>query len=189
MRSTVRLGVLVIAAALVASPALANATSVKKALHGVGGPGIYGADAEFRTVIESSIDRFDSVGLELPSLRIFVHPGPEGCDTHLGYYGRWGAEDRVDLCTQSEFYVLHELAHAWDQHSLPEPIRQAFLDHAGLEWYDPDLRWVERGAESLANNVAWGLLAKPLERGQARALSELVERFELLTGVQTPRIE
>ena len=54
-------------------------TAAAKQTETVGSPGIYGADPELTAVIESSIGRFDSVGLTLPDLRIYYHSDPSGC--------------------------------------------------------------------------------------------------------------
>ncbi len=153
------------------------------------GADIHGADPEFSAVIEHAIDRYASAGLALPPLRVFVHPTKDGCAGHLGFYAQYGEADRIDLCTRSQFYVLHELAHAWQHHNLSEPTRQAFLDETGLVWYDPDVKWVRRGAEALANTVAWGLLDEPLSDVESHGLGDMLDRFQLLTGRSSPRIE
>ena len=118
------------------------------------------------------MDRFEQAGLDLPPLRIYVHPNRDGCDGHMGFYGQHAERDRIDLCTRSEFYVLHELAHAWEQRGLSDARRQAFLHHAEMEWYDANARWTQRGVESLANTVAWGLLGRPLDQYEQRAMQD-----------------
>ena len=66
--------------------------------------------------------------------------------------------------------------------------RQAFLDHTGLVWYDPDVNWRNRGNEVAANTIAWGLRETPLTATDIGNYSELLHRFELLTGVPSPRL-
>ena len=173
----------------------ANATTVNSALASQltrisAPPGIYGADAEFAPVIEAAIDRYDAIGLELPRLRIYVHSTSAGCQGHEGTYGQYGQRDRIDLCTESRFYVLHELAHAWEQHTLTDEVREAVMEHADKEvWHDRDLPWLDSAAEVAANNIAWGLMGPPLSEFEVNAFAPLLERFELLTGVTSPRID
>lgn len=152
-------------------------------------PGIYGADTVFAAVIEAALDRYPSAGLTLPPLRIYVHPSSDGCQGHKGTYGQYGERDRVDLCTEARFYVLHELAHAWEQHTLSDQTRQAWLDEMGLTvWHDRSIPWLESGAEVAANTIAWGLMDVPLTEAETYSFSNQLDRFELLTGLPSPRI-
>lgn len=149
-------------------------------------PGIYGADAEFAAVIESAIDRFDSVGLNLPDLRIYYHSDPSGCPGATAQFNQDGSGTRVDLCTQVEYTLLHELAHAWEYHTMSNATRQAYLELTGLPtWADPEVDWEDRGIESAATAIAWGLLETPITN--PAAFVDELSRFELLTGVTSPR--
>ena len=143
-----------------------------------------------KAIAKSPIDRFESVGLDLPPLRIYVHDSAERCQGHLGTYGQYGQRDRIDLCTESRFYVLHELAHAWEQHALPNEVRATFLIWTARPfWHTRELPWLDSGAELAANVIAWGLMEEPLSDAQAAASAEQLDRFALLTGVHSPRIE
>jgi hypothetical protein len=153
-------------------------------------PGIYGADTEFLAVIEAAIDRYDSSGLTLPALRIYIHPTSEGCQGHKGTYGQYGEADRVDLCTEAKFYVLHELAHAWERHTLSDLKRQTVLYYIERAvWHDRNRPWLDSGAEVVANNIAWALMDEPLSEPDANRYADLLDRFTLLTGAVSPRIE
>ena len=66
------------------------------------------------------------------------------------------------------------------------PLRNAFLDRTGLVWYDADLLWKQRGIEQLAIAVAWGVWERPLL--PSIDYTEQLERFELLTGREAPRL-
>ncbi len=149
-------------------------------------PGIYGADPDFTAVIESAIDRFDSVGLTLPDLRIYYHSDPAGCPGATAQFNQDGSGTRVDLCTQVAYTLLHELAHAWEYHTMSDATRQAYLDHTGLlSWADPEVDWEDRGIECAANTVAWGLLETPITN--PAAFVDELHSFELLTGITSPR--
>jgi hypothetical protein len=150
-------------------------------------PEIYGADPEFTAVIESALDRFNSVGLTLPALRIYYHSDPSGCLDAIGRFNQDGSGSRVDLCTQVTYTLLHELAHAWEYHTMSDATRQAYLNHAGLtSWADPDVDWEDRGIERAAWTVAWGLLETPITN--PAAFPDELRSFELLTGIASPRI-
>ncbi len=152
-------------------------------------PGIYGASEETEEAIEQAIARFNTEGLTLPTdLRIYVHDTRDECQGHPGLFNQDYSGTRIDLCTTDGFIVLHELAHAWEHHSMDDTTRQAFLDHTGLEvWNHADADWTERGIELAANAIAWGLLDETLTDGEATEYSEQLDRFELLTGQASPR--
>jgi hypothetical protein len=152
----------------------------------VDSPGIYGADPEFTAVIESAIDRFDSVGLTLPDLRIYYHSDPSGCPGATAQFNQDGSGTRVDLCTQVSYTLLHELGHAWEYHTMSDATRQAYLELTGLPtWADPDVDWEDRGIESAATTIAWGLLENPITN--PAAFADELKGFELLTGIASPR--
>lgn len=154
-------------------------------------PGIYGAGAESTRIIEESISRYEEVGLPLPALRIYVHNTKEGCSGASGRFGMEGDDHRVDLCGEirSHLIVLHELAHAWEHHHVSEATRRAFLERTGLVWSDPQDDWGDRGVEALANTISWGIVPDAPLRGEpSEDILELLQRFELLTGFASPRL-
>jgi hypothetical protein len=151
-------------------------------------PGIYGADDQFTAVIESAIDRFDGVGLTLPELRIYHHSDPSGCPGATAQFNQDGSGTRVDLCTQVGYTLLHELAHAWEYHTMSDETRQAYLEITGLPtWADPEVGWADRGIERAATTIAWGLLETPITN--SAAFVDELRSFELLTGIASPRID
>jgi hypothetical protein len=150
-------------------------------------PGVYGADPAAEARIEWAMTRFADAGLALPVLRVYVHPTMDGCQGNAGLYSHDGTHGRVDLCTPSTWALLHELAHAWEHHSMTDTTRHAFLERTGLgTWADPGAAWVERGTEAAAQTVAWGLLDIPLTNPDR--FTEELHLFELLTGTPTPRL-
>lgn len=176
--------------ALLVNAGSAYATTLRQAISTNTPPGIYGADPRFRSVIEAAIERYESIGLELPPLRIYVHATQDGCQGHLGTFGQYGSTDRIDLCTEAKFYVLHELAHAWEQQAITDDIRNAVMDETGLAaWHDRALPWLDSGAEVAANTIAFGLLDLPLTDMDVALFEVQLSRFRLLTGANSPRIE
>ena len=152
-------------------------------------PGIYGADETFTAEIEQAMARYNDSGLTLPTeLRIYVHDDRTGCQGHPGLFNQDYSGTRIDMCTTDGFILLHELAHAWEHHTMDDRTRQAFLDHTGLTvWNHADAEWAERGIELAANAIAWGLLDETLTDGEAAEYTEQLDRFEMLTGQASPR--
>jgi hypothetical protein len=152
-------------------------------------PGIYGADVELTAVIDAAINRYNTTGFSLDPMRFYAHPTDDTCKGNKALFGQNGELDRIDLCSGRTFaIVLHELAHAWEHNNMSDNTRQAFLDYTGLVWYDPDVNWRNRGNEVAANTIAWGLRETPLTATDIGNYSELLHRFELLTGIPSPRL-
>ena len=87
---------------------------------------------EFRTRSDAdltawALEQFDRSGLVLPPLTIAFHDDREDCGGHFGLY-RAGEPAHVDICgfnhdrfvVTARKTVLHELGHAWTQHTLDE---------------------------------------------------------------------
>jgi len=148
---------------------------------------IHSTDPEFTALVESAVERFASVHLVLPPLRIYTHPSREGCQGDDGLYQIDQSGARIDLCTRLEHTVLHELAHAWEAHQVSDQTRQAFMDRTGLEvWNDRSVDWEDRGIEAAAQTIAWGLMDVPISRPDRFAGQAYL--FELLTGISSPRL-
>jgi hypothetical protein len=67
-----------------------------------------------------------------------------------------------------ELLILHELAHAWDGHTLTDERRTAFLDWRGLHqwWGTEHEHWGEYGAEQAAETIVWGVIDRPIRASQ-----------------------
>jgi hypothetical protein len=149
---------------------------------------IQGGTTEQIETVESVLDRFETTGLDLPPLSVYIHDTKSGCDGHSGLYSPRSQIDRIDICTDAAFIVLHEFAHAWEHRFGKDVARQRLLDQSGLDaWTGADVGYRQRGEEVAANLVAWGLIARPLTASETRANRETLERFEALTGFPSPR--
>lgn len=104
-------------------------------------------------LVDWAIGRYVDAGLQLPDLQVAF---PVTCGGKAGRYVVGKA--RIEVCHPSRKIVLHELAHAWDDHV--DIDRQAFMAHRGLEhWYESDCDSDEQSAgEELALVIAWGLM-------------------------------
>ena len=149
---------------------------------------IDGGTAEQRRTVLNAVDRYLSVGLELPDLRVRLHSGGKaGCGGFQGLFHPEGEIAIIDLCYPGEFLALHELGHAWERFNLDDRRRADFERLTGsTTWRSTEVVWRERGAERAANVLAKGLLSTPLET--ARYHAHDFELFEALTGITTPRL-
>ena len=171
-----------------AAPArTAEIAVVAKPIDDLDPAGIYGASPEFTVAIQEAIERFESTGLSLPELRIYYHSDASECLEKSALFNLDGTGTRIDLCTEVGYTLLHELAHAWEYHSMDDATRQAYLDETGLlTWSGQETDWSERGVEKAATAIAWGLLDIPITN--AETFAEELRAFELLTGTSSPRL-
>ena len=149
---------------------------------------IDGGTPERRHTVIDAVDRYLSVGLALPDLRVRIHlGGKSGCGGFQGLFHPDGHVGVIDLCYPGEFLALHELGHAWEHFNLDDRQRAEFERLTGLTtWRSTDVVWRDRGVERAANVLAHGLLSTPLATARYHALD--FELFDALTGVTTPRL-
>lgn len=147
-------------------------------------PTVVSGTEEQLASVEWALTQFTNAGLELGTLVIELHDGSEGCDGYGGVYRP--SRLRVDLCNPHRLIVLHELAHAWEYHTLTDDLRHQFMELRGLTvWNDHDVPWEDRGAEDLAEVVAWGLRQLSDDSSQ-HSRPEMATAFELVTGIALP---
>ena len=130
---------------------------------------ILGELPEVRETVTLAVKRFASAGLELPPLTIHLHISMDERKGGRGLYARNGDGRRVDICTRSERIIIHELAHAWEQHQVDDDLRNRLLIEWDLEfWQNLDVPHHERGIEVAANIVEVGLMFNPPQRSRGR---------------------
>ena len=135
---------------------------------------------------EWAIGRYDDAGLDLPQILIrFAGQDVSGCD---GAPGRTYLDHdpiEVRICWNSEFVLLHELAHVWEAHNVAAAKQGPFmaLRDGVTSWAGPDLAWSEQGREHAANVIAWGLLEDPypISRTYPNDPESLVAAFQFIT--------
>lgn len=147
-----------------------------------------GGTPDRRQTVTAAIERYVSVGLQLPDLRVRIHSnGIAGCDGLQGQFRREGDVGVIDLCFGGEFLALHELGHAWERFNLDDRQRAEFMELTGLvTWRSNDVTWHDRAAERAANVLAFGLLSVPL--ANVRYHGGQLAEFEALTGIESPRL-
>jgi hypothetical protein len=151
----------------------------------VGGILLFFDSAEQFAIAADALERFANHGLDLPpGLEIRFHADLEACGGHMGLATHGGSFERIDLCCTNEFTLMHELAHAWAEHTLTEAQRRAFLEERGLQSWRDGVPWEERGTEHAAQIVAWGLGDRPIRlmKTPDSGFDRLASGFSLLTG-------
>ena len=150
---------------------------------------IRGGTVEQHARLQWSLERFEAAGLELPQLELIIHESSAGCGGYDGLFWPEEPSNRIDICTDSTFIVLHELGHAWEYNFATDSARQNLMDELELEaWTGDAVKYQKRGTEVAAKLIAWGLVDSPLTESQARILVLSLNRFESFTGVPSPRI-
>ncbi len=117
-----------------------------------------------------AIALFEQAELELPPLRFVDHR--DDLDECGGYHGVHRAtlqRSEIGLCAvepgpHGEALILHELAHAWLEHSLSDAREADFRALRGYEfWRNHDeVAWYENGCEQAAEIMVWGLIDRPI---------------------------
>jgi hypothetical protein len=134
--------------------------------------------------VQRALDRYAVAGMELPPVDVYLHVTKIGCGGNSGLYTPGSEIDRIDLCVDTPFIILHEFAHAWENHFGTDDTRQELLDELELEaWTGAEVKYRRRGIEAAANLVAWGLTSPSVaERGQAPNTDKL-DLFTSFAGV------
>jgi hypothetical protein len=151
---------------------------------------IVGGTPEQVALVAEAVDRFESVGMDLPAADIYLHGSRSSCTSYRyqGVFNLDGSTRRVDICNAKLITVVHELAHLWEHHNVSDDVRQALMDLNGaVEWQSLDVDWDERGIEIAAETIAKGLIEQPMVRAQLEDAPLLAESFRLITGVDSPR--
>ncbi|MEA2002611.1 MAG: hypothetical protein U9N84_12120 [Actinomycetota bacterium] len=185
MKTTARTAIALLIAAVYLSPPvsaeLADGITVGDHI-------VHGADERALHLIGQADSAFRAAGLDVPGLTIYVHSGFQDCLDRGGLFNRDGSGVRIDLCSGLQFTVLHEVAHAWEFHTVDELTRTAFLDMNSLvSWRGNNVPWGERGMEIAAETIALGLLDRPFPDWQLGEAAALDGGYSLLTGTRSPR--
>lgn len=146
-------------------------------------------DRAHRARLDEAVERFDRAGLLLPDLQVVFSESDDACHGHPGLFDRGSTPWRVSVCSELEFVLTHELAHAWADANLDEARRTAYTEYRGLPaWRDLDLPWRERGTEDAAFVMQQVLMAKhvPLD---SPVWVERIDAFEQLTGRPRPALD
>jgi hypothetical protein len=147
---------------------------------------VIGATAAQRAHLDESLGLFEDAGLVLPRLDVVFGADPAACHGYLGTFDRSTDPWTVTICSDLDFVVPHELAHAWEAANVDDATRDAYLAHRGLQvWRSASVEWGDRGVEDAAFIVQQNLTAGPV-RLESDAWQERTAAYEVLTGRPSP---
>jgi hypothetical protein len=140
--------------------------------------------AEQEESVARALDHFAEAGLELPAIAINIHSDRADCNGLNGYLGGTEETGWIIHSCGVDFTLLHELAHAWDRHSLDDETRAEFLELAQADTWRNTENWNLSGEEHAANVIAWGLMDERINQTRTRPFDygSMLEGFEILTG-------
>jgi hypothetical protein len=148
---------------------------------------IEAAQPQQQQMAEWAIDRYAAAGLDLPQITIrFLGPDLSHCDGARGRVYLDHDPIEIRMCWNSEFILLHELAHVWEAHDVAAAKHEPFMEmRDGVSsWAGLDVTWAERGREHAANVIAWGLLEDPypISDTYPNDPDSMLAAFAFLTG-------
>lgn len=147
---------------------------------------VFGASADQEARFDLAVARFASNELRLPELEVHFHESFDACDGHLGLFRASVEPAAIHICSDLDFVLTHELAHAWTSHNLDSDDRRRYLDHRGLAvWNDTSTPWKHRGTEDAAFIIQQNLMTEAAPP-RSPTWSERIEAYQVLTGQVSP---
>lgn len=139
-----------------------------------------------------ALDKFDEAEMDLPPVEFRYHHGAlDECRGHLGLHRAGADHSVIDVCADdlgwsTQVMLLHELGHAWSEHTATEEALEAFKELRGYDhWLDYEqAMWHENGTEQAAEILVWGLVDRPIAMSRIadNGCDDLAAGFVTLTG-------
>ncbi|MGI9610203.1 MAG: hypothetical protein ACR2NL_07895 [Acidimicrobiia bacterium] len=140
---------------------------------------------EIEQRLNLALEAFETAGLELPEIEVRFAPDPTSCRGHDGYFQPKFSPWRLTICSERDYVLLHELAHAWAEARLDDAKKQRFVDRLGLpSWNDKGDDWGDRGTEVAAFTIQQNLEDRVVPN--SRTWRQRMADFEFLTGQRSP---
>lgn len=145
---------------------------------------ISGATTAEQELFVETHDRFVDAGLHLPEpIQVVFADGRESCDSHPAVYTY--QKQTISFCRAPNQdwgnlskLIVHELAHAWDDHNMTDATRRAYMTHLEFPdtatWLDPALPHDDRPGEMFARTLS-GMVQGLIDR----------ERLDELIGLRS----
>ncbi len=147
---------------------------------------VHGASDEQQALVDDALARFADAGLQLPDLGVVFADDPSVCGGHDGLFLSQHDPWQVLVCSDLEFVVTHEFAHAWEAANLDDDERAYYVERRGLTtWDSSDAPWGERGVEDLAFMVQQNLMAGHADAASDRWI-ERTDAYAWATGRRSP---
>lgn len=148
---------------------------------------IRGANAVDRAALADALARFASAGLLLPDLEVLFGHDTSRCDGHMGEFEKHRTPWRISVCSELEFVIPHEIAHAWAAANLDDAERSRYTAARGFtNWSDHTRPWAERACEDAAFIMQQNLRDVGRVPPTSATWIERMEAYELLTGLRSP---
>ena len=139
-------------------------------------------DAEAERVSEAK-RLFQRRGLQLPAVTIGFHDDEGACKGHVGYFRP--KLDRIDICSDLPFVLIHELAHVWIEENVGVAVRREFVQRNDLPtWNDHDYDWDFRGVELAAYTIQQVVMRDLNPRSKRNR--EILTNFNFVTKATSP---
>ena len=140
--------------------------------------------------IEDSLELFEQANLDLPGIDFIAYDDRTQCNAKDGLTLRHDHRSEIRICSKKtgpweKRIAIHEIAHAWDHHTLGDAEREAFLSiRRAKGWREGE--WVERGEEQAAEIITWGISDEPIGALwiDEKSCAELLAGYLALTGEQ-----
>ncbi len=171
------------------TPTTTTSATTTLAFGAAGETTISTATAQQAEQVEWALSRFAEAGLDLPAIAIYIHSDRAECNDLIGYLCGSAETGWIlhscDSCGV-DFTLLHELAHAWDNHSLDGATRTKFLKLAQADTWSNSDNWYLAGGEHAANVIAWALMDERINQTSTRPYdySSMLKGYDILTGGQ-----
>jgi len=150
---------------------------------------VQGASDERQALVDDALARFADAGLRLPDLGVVFADDPSKCGGHDGLFLSQHDPWQVLVCSDLEFVVTHEFAHAWEAANLDDDDRANYVERRGLTtWDSPDAPWGERGVEDLAFMMQQNLMAGHVDAASDRWI-ERTDAYAWATGTVSPVLD
>jgi hypothetical protein len=150
--------------------------------------------AETRTQVEDAVwalERFASVGLELPAIEFWMHADRIDCDPRkevppLAFTLFRDGQAVVYSCS-TRFALLHELGHVFGATHLSDADKTAFAAIRDADGWRAE-EWARSASEHFADVIAWGLHPDHVRPSRTTPNDDasLTAAFALATGVAPP---
>jgi len=146
-----------------------------------------GATPQQRDRVVTALRRFREEGLMLPDIRVvFATQDLDACRGNLGLFSRNVIPLNLTVCSDLEFIVIHEFAHAWIHVHLDDRDQEKYTALRGLEtWNGSDAEWKDRGVEDAAFVIQQSLMGVGTAM-TTRLVLDRIDAYEGLTGRLSP---
>lgn len=146
----------------------------------------HNAGADQLAVLDEALSRFRDAGLDLPELDVWFSEDRTACKGNYGLFQAGYEPRRITVCTDFDYILTHELAHAWIDAHVDETVRADYTEARQLEtWNDPNIDWYSRATEDAAKTIQQNLMEPSPPPGSAKRQARMAA-YELLTGRASP---